>query len=334
MILNAYSIIVLFSCLVTGVLAFLLTIFSLRISLKYKDGITDTERSELQDRAYLMLLIANVVLVIEILSWPLLYLTLQSYISYIQGAMCIFGVTQAQKSLSAVVQIYKPLVFFLVGGWLLLNKLDSATETSPLFKRKFLFLFIVSLLVMLDKLIEIYYITEFNVEVDVGCCTTVFDLPGRKTSVVSESIFGKYYREYLLYIYYVSNSVLVFFMAFSYRGVKAKKGGVLLSITALLAAFNSVVTILAFFETIAPVIMDTPGHHCIYCMWQYAPDSILITLLFIVGSFSPGWALLLYITGRHKETLETLQSYIKRLSLIGMISIATSVILVSIHILL
>ena len=51
--------------------------------------------------------------------------------------------------------------------------------------------------------------------------------------------------------------------------------------------------ILAMIETIAPRLMKLPFHHCLYCLWQYVPDSILIFLFFAIVIFAPVWALLL-----------------------------------------
>ena len=77
---------------------------------------------------------AVVILFIKLLSWPFFYATLQSYVPSIHGAMCIFGVTRIQPNMTTIAQILKPLVFFAVGAWLLLNRLDRKTETAPLLK--------------------------------------------------------------------------------------------------------------------------------------------------------------------------------------------------------
>jgi hypothetical protein len=92
-----------------------------------------------------------------------------------------------------------------------------------------------------------------------------------------------------------------------------------------LAAINAVITIAAMFEVISPKAMDLPYHHCIYCMWQLAPLSIVMTALFVIGTFSPGWALALDVTGRRHGDETTLLAYQRKLALLGIGGIGLSV---------
>jgi len=94
---------------------------------------------------------------------------------------------------------------------------------------------------------------------------------------------------------------------------------------AILAAINAVITIAALFEIISPKAMELPYHHCIYCMWQYAPTSIVMTALFVIGTFCPGWALLLAVAGRQYPDKLVLRGYQRKLAVIGMGCIGLSV---------
>jgi hypothetical protein len=326
MILNAYSIVYLFSTILIGGLSLFLVAISLRVCLSPRKK--ETLPEHLHERGYLLLHMAHVILVAEAFTLPLFYITLQSFVPYIQGAMCIFGVTQAQGTLSGIVQISKIFLFFLIGWWLLIDRLDNKTERSPLFRRKTLFLFFVSIFMVLDSVLQIYYIMGFDVEVDVACCTTVFDLAERKTSVISSSLLGENYQSELFFLYYLSNLLLLVLLWVNYRrAYKQKSLPLLLIITSVFAVVNAFVTIIAYFEVISPEVMDIPGHHCIYCMWQYSPLSVVFTFLFVMGTFMPGWALLLYLSGRHEETHLPLASFIKRLTLSGIVFIGTALVL-------
>ncbi len=326
MILNLYSIVYLFSTVLIGVLSVILAVSSLRayVSLKRQRALSD----HLQARGYLLLHIAQVILVAEAFTLPLFYMTLQSFVSYIQGAMCIFGVTQAQGRLSGIVQILKISIFFSIGWWLLLDRLDSRTESSPLYRRKTFFLFFISTLMVLDSLLQVYYIAGFDVEVDVACCTTVFDLADRKTSVISTSLLGENYQTGLYLIYYLSNLIFMVLLWLSCRSASRRKNlSLLLSIASVFAIVNAFITVVAYFEIIAPDIMNIPEHHCIYCMWQYSPLSVLFTFLFMLGTFMPLWALLLYVSGRHLETHRHLIPLITRLTLAGIGFVGTAIVL-------
>ncbi len=335
MIITPYTVITLFIAVLTGIIAVILFVSSSRVYLGLDGGASDTGRTEAENRSYLLLLLAKVVLYAKLLSWPLLYVTLQSYVPYLPGSMCIFGVTQAQPALSGVIQILKPLSFLLIGGWLLLNRLDRTTETAPLFRRKILFLSLVSILVAAESGAEVAYLVGFESQADVGCCTTVFDLPDRKTALLSSSILGEGYGPYLLPLYYLSNLTLVGLLGLAYRrlsGPGGRAAGVL-GAAAVFSLLNSAVTAVAAFEKIAPEVMDLPYHHCIYCMWQYAPDSALATAFAIIGNFSPLWAVLIMLTGRHPETSGHLQRYAANLCFLGIITTGASLAMVTVHLL-
>jgi len=311
MILNSYTVISLFIAAVTGVMALTLIFLSFKIFHRSRLSLTVEEKTAVENSSYFLLYIATVILWVKLLSWPLFYFTLHSCIPYVPGAMCIFGVTQAQPYSGTAAQIIKPAVFFLIGAWLLLNGLDRRAETSPLFRRIILFLGVVSIIVLADSVHDFIYLTSFEVSSDVSCCTTYFDLPDRATAEISVSLIGQDYENYLLPLYYLSNILLiVFLIAVRLRLSSAKSRGrsaMLLFVSgAILSLINTVVTIIALFEIIAPVVMELPLHRCIYCMWQYVPGTVFMTAFFVLGTFSVCWALLIYLIGRHQETNLTL----------------------------
>jgi hypothetical protein len=332
MILNAYTIIMLFIAVLTGILAIPLGILSFKIYRKWGNPLYDEEKTAMVNRSYLLLLTAIVILFIKLLSWPFFYVTLQSYVPGIHGAMCIFGVTRIQPVLSGIVQILKPLVFFSIGGWLLLNRLDRKTETSPLFKRKFIFLSIVSVMIILDSVGDLIYFTGFDIKMFVSCCTTFFDIPERTTAMLPVSVLGEGYDSYMLPVYYASNILLIVFLVAAYPHLLAR-GLCLTAAGVVLMSLNTVITVFAMFEVIAPKIMNMPLHHCIYCMWQYSPDSVFITAFFILGMFSCGWAFALQTAGRHKETDILLKGYLRNLYLFACLTTAASLLMVTIHLL-
>ncbi len=335
MILNIYTIIMLFISVVTGLLAVPLGVLSFKVYRRWGSSLYDEEKTSIENRSYLLMLMATVVLFIKLLTWPFLYVSLQSYIPNIQGAMCIFGVTQNQPILSAVVQIFKPITFFLISAWLFLNRLDRKTETSPLFRKKFLLLSIVSLIVLSDSVLDFLYLTGFDIKVFVSCCTTFFDLPDRGVAGMAVSLLGEGYGRYLLPLYYISGLAFTASQIVLFRRL-AGGSGLAATLTAgvALSIINAVVTVLTMFEVIAPKAMNLPLHHCIYCMWQYEPYSIIMTALFIIGTFAPGWALILYKTGRHEETIPFLENMLRRLSSAAMVCIAASMALATLYMIL
>ena len=329
MIINIFTIISLFVAAVSLFLGIFQAGVSLYLYQKWKSIKTGEEKTKLEDFAYLVLLIAGVILMVRLLSWPLFYATLNSYVPEVQGAMCVAGVMQIQAGTARLLQAIKPVVFFAVGGWLLLNMLDRSTKTGPLMERKFLLLSLVSLLVIGDSLGEMAFILKAKTTSSVACCTTIFDIPTRSSAVIPKSIFGEGYGGMMIPVYYASNAVVIGFIGILLWS--GSSGLVALSAAFLLSLLSVPVTGVCALEKIAPILMKLPYHHCLYCFPRNVPDGAVILALFVLGTFSTGWALMLKVLGRSSETEETLNKYIKNLLWLAFVGLLSSVVMVSVH---
>lgn len=329
MIINVFTIISLFIAAVSLVLGLFQAGVSLFLYKNWKTVKTGEQKTRLEDFAYLVLLIASVVLMVRLLSWPLFYATLNSYVPEIQGAMCVAGVTQIQSGMARLLQTIKPLVFFAVGGWLLLNMLDRSTKTGPLMQKKFLLLSLVSFLVIGDSLGEMVYLFKVKATSSVACCTTIFDVPSRSSAMIPKSIFGEGYGGLMIPIYYASNLIVTGFIGILIW--TGSPGIVALAVAVLLALLNVPLTGICALEKIAPTLMELPYHHCLYCFPKNVPDGAIIISLFVIGTFSIGWVFMLKILGRSSETEEMLQKYVKNLLWLALVGLLSSMIMVSVH---
>lgn len=337
MILNVFSTILIFIDFVSAILVSLGGVFALALYWKWGRRLTTEGRTRLEDRSYLILLIAVVVLAIRLLSWPLFYATLQSFVPEIEGAMCIFGVTQVEHGLTKFLEVLKPVVFFLIGGWLFLYAVDRATKTYPLMRRKLLFLSIASLFILTDCVGDLVLFFRISPDALVSCCTTVTDVADRPTRLVPQAFFGKRYEPILLPFYYLSNLGLMAMvgLALGRKRLEARafRRGLILSLIFLAAVVNGLIEFFSLAEVIAPRLMGLPFHHCLYCLLRYVPDSSLMLLLFILGSFAVGWAFLISLIGAKGEAVEILPRYLKGLYGFSLITLFASLIMVSVHLL-
>ena len=293
------------------------------------------QRAEIERGANLPLLIAVVALGVKLLSWPLFYGMLQSFIPEIEGAMCIFGVTQVLPNLTRLIEIMKPAVFFMIGGWLTLHVLDRRTATGALLARKLLFLGIVCFVVFVESVAEIILILSISPGLPVSCCTTITDLLERPTRIVPESIMGPGYARIIGYVQVVGTLALTGAMAvmgkMSVVRPEMKTRRLLLGILFTAAVVNLGIFILAQIEDQAPTIMNLPFHHCIYCLWQYVPDTPLMYLLMAIGTFAVGWAFLADLVGRSPETLTILPDLTRKLSYVSVFSLASALLMNVVH---
>lgn len=332
MIMNSLTVIMLFVSFITGLLSLILFLDALSLYKKTVKISTVEERSFIEERFNLLVMIAVTVFIIKLLLWPFLYVTLNSYIPLVQGAMCIFGVTQVQPLMSILIQITKPFVFFFLVLWLIVNKIDEKTERSLLQKKGFLVLALASAISLIDSLFDLIYLTGFDIKTYVACCTTIFDLPERRfTATISSVFLGKKYQLYIMPAYYLTNILLLSFMVFIliyYQHTRRFPFFFVLG-SGITSLINASVTVIATFESIAPKVMGLTDHHCIYCMWQYVPLSIGFSLFFIVGTFSPLWAAFIQFLKGNEAITEIINGYTKRLYLIGTEMIGMTIVAVT-----
>jgi len=332
MILNALSITMIF----IGALSVLLTIWggvsSFILYRKWRRPSTPEEKTSLEDRSYLVLLIMVIVLVIRLINWPLFYVTLQSFISDIEGAMCIFGVTQVKVSLTRFLEFLKPITFFLIGGWFILHILDRATKTSPLMGRKLLVLSFISLLVLMDAIGDILLMIGIVPESLVSCCTTITDISNRPTRTTPLSIFGPEYARPLRGLFFITHLALIGMIGLALKSRIFRRP--VLGLLFLFSLLNALLFLLSQIEVFAPAMMHLPFHHCLYCLWQYVPDSIAMYLFFILGTFSVGWGFTTDLFGKIGEASSLLPNYVGKIYWAAFFFLSASFILLVIHLLL
>jgi len=331
MILNALSITIIFIGALSALLAIWGGISSLILYRKWERPSRPEEKTSLENRSYLVLLIMVIVLLIRLINWPLFYVTLQSFISDIEGAMCIFGVTQVKVSLTRFLEFLKPITFFLIGGWLILHILDRATKTSPLIKRELLLLSVISLFVLIDSTGDILLMIGIAPESLVSCCTTVTDILNRPTRTTPESILGPEYAQSLQVLFFITHLALMGFIGVSLKFRIFRR--LILGLLSLFAILNAFVFLLSQIEVFAPAMMHLPFHHCLYCLWQYVPDSIVMYLFFILGTFSVGWGFTTALFGRQGEAADLLPGYLRKIYSFAFFFLLASLIMLIIHLL-
>jgi hypothetical protein len=260
---------------------------------------------------------------------------LHSFIPDIDGAMCIFGVTQVLPTLTTVAELLKPVSFFLIGGWLVVNQLDQRTRNSALMGRKLAFVVVVSLFVVVEAVTDAALMIAIAPGTLVSCCTTVTDIMDRPTRLVPKSVFGSDYAAFLGYGWY-AGTILVLGCIAAVRGTigthdRPPWRRLMFGVVFLLALANAALFVLAQIETHAPTIMGLPFHHCLYCLWQYVPDTILMYGFVVVATCCTGWALMIDLIARREETANAMPEYLRRLYAVSMFCYAAALIMNSVH---
>src|SRR5438132_12790957 len=145
MILNTYAVLMGFVGLLRllfGLLIVALGVSGWRASRRLA---TPEQRDLLADRCYLVILLTLPLVGLNLVSWPLLYLLLQSYVTEWPGVMCIYGVMQVGTdslgpsrllpNLLRLLQWTKPALVFVGGAWFVIYLLNRRTRSAPLLHR-------------------------------------------------------------------------------------------------------------------------------------------------------------------------------------------------------
>ncbi|MBA4394267.1 MAG: hypothetical protein C0407_12020 [Desulfobacca sp.] len=335
MILNALTITVIFFDLLSLGVNLWGGLKAFHLYRNLQEAATPADRGHIEDQSYLLFSLVLVALIIRLINWPLFYLTLHSFIPQINGAMCIFGVTQVREPLTRFLELIKPLEFFLIGGWLILHHLDRATLTNSLLGRKLVFLVFLSAIILVEVLGDLILFFTLSPNILVSCCTTVTDILNRSTAALPQSILGPEYKNRLEALYWFLQFILIGlcgYLAWSIQGRPLQKGKrILLTLIGFLSLVNAATFLLVQIESFAPRFMGLPYHHCLYCLWQLVPDSILLYLFFILGTMGPGWAWMVDRLGREGEAEGITPRYLKALLLFSAVSLTASLSLTLFH---
>ena len=329
MILNTFALASLF----VDVLSLLLIAGAAGSALYFRRRIVRSEyideRSRARNGLHLSFLFLSTAFFIRLASWPLFYFLLHSLVPVVPGAMCIYGVTKVMPAFVSFLEILKPFAFFLIGGWLILYRLDLSLKTRPLMDRCIRYLIVVSAVAVIDAIAELVFVFVFSPPgVAVSCCTAVADIGVPATPLLPVALFaGRNIHALLSLFYGFSAGLIAFIGLLLLRRSSSALRRSLLFLLAVAAILNGAITYCSYREYLGPRLMRLPDHHCLYCLLQYRPVSILIFGLFVLGSFSAVWPLLLNILAASNEAAERRSGFTRSLLRWSLVCLASSLIL-------
>ena len=340
MIVNIYTIIMLFVAILSLSMGGFLFLLTIRTLISFETTIPLEDKSKFEQKGYLVFLLACVTLSIRMIVWPWFYFMLQSFVSEVPGAMCMFGVTQILPSTVTFLQIIKPISFFIMGGWLLCYYVDKSTSTAPLARKNLVFLLIVCGVLLADGIADIYYVIRMKPLMTISCCATFFDVPLRPSAMIPQAIFGGNFQKILFFVYYLTNIILIalLFTSMSKKWVSLASlpRKIILYSQGVFGIINIPVVIYTYIENIAPKLMQLPYHHCIYCFVGngLVPDAPIMLGLFVIGTFAIGWMCILRLLCKDTEAQSITEKLIIKVNTLSAFCLLASVIMVTVHLIL
>ncbi len=343
MILNAYAVLDGFVTLLRLVLGILLVGLTLSALRTHSCSTSSEERRVFEDRGYLVVLLAGVLLVLNVASWPLFYLLLQSYVKEWPGIMCIYGVTQVGSGaygisrflpgLVRTLQITKPVLVFASGSWFVLYLVNRRTATGSLWGRVLRVVLAVGALAAVDAAVEAAYLVIPKKEADlaVGCCAEAFDEDVRATRYLPHALLGEHYYPGLSRAFWGMNGLMVLALAGGIGLFRSGRSLAWLAALLLGAAVSLVLSAVFLVEIAAPTLLHLPYHHCPYDLVPEVPESVLGIALFALAIFCVGWACVAGWLGNTRQTRPFARQAIVRVLSLGLFAYLSSLVLMGIE---
>lgn len=301
MILNSFALLDAFVCVARLVVACVLAVVAAN-GLRASQGNAKAPPSPaIENRIYLVLLMAAVLVGLNVVAWPLLYSVLQSYIPYWPGVMCIYGVTRIgtgsdglSRWLPAILttlQLTRPAIVFLSGGWLVVY---LANRSVPVKGSSFRWLGLVALmsgLTVADAGLELTYLAIPKAErfLQVGCCTTIAS-PGAAYRGLAPPAAST--GRQLSIAYFGLTAAITAALGATLARRRPLRAWITTSLGIVAILLIPVSTAFVWYVA-APAILQLPYHPCAYCLSVAAPESLLGIGSFLLGSYAVGWLAIL-----------------------------------------
>ena len=254
------------------ILLFVALLYTLSIVKGYKKGDTTSHQYFLEKRSYLVITILNVSLVIKILLLPFFTYTLDKLSTIIPGAMCAAGVIKA-NSYGEPTLILKIIIIMLILLWVRLNKEDEMAKNHPYFMQKLYFFIFIFMLISIEIILEVLYLTNISTLSPVLCCSTIY-----KTLQDQNPIpFGLSISVVLFLFYSLYGLILL---------IAHAKKRVMLFVLSLIYVYVAYYGVVYFFSS---YIYELPTHKCPFCMLQsdyYYIGYFIFSSLFIATYYS------------------------------------------------
>jgi hypothetical protein len=349
MILNAYAVLDGFISLLRVGLGLLVLLLGLAAWRTWRrQAPTAEDRKALEDRGYLLFLLAGLLLWLNVAAWPIFYLLLQSYVPewQEQGVMCIYGVTRiglgsrgASRFLPTLVttlEAVKPALVFLSGAWFVLYLVNRRTRTAPLTGRVLSLLLLAGLLAVADAGTEVAYlvIPKKEVFVTAGCCTGAFGAEAGPNRFLPAALVGEEALPWLYGIYYAVNAGMVLALGACVRLSRSRPVRAWLAPLLLGAVVSVAVNGVFLVDVAAPRLLRLPYHHCPYDLVGGAPESLVAAALFLAGCFSVGWACVAAWLGRRGEAGAFVPEMVRGLLHLAFIGYLWSLLMTSVELIL
>jgi len=246
-----------------------------RVAWRFRTETGLEERDDLEKRIYLVITLMAVGLSLRLVLVPLWFLTLGSLVPHVPGAMCLAGIHMLDAPWSFVATVLKLVVPLVYCYWLVLNVLDRRVARQPLLGLKLVLLVPIALLVIVESGMDFHFIASVEPRT-VSCCSSLFDKPvtelGRAVS--SNTPF------------WVWGFAGLGAATIGLSAVVARRPAVSWRVWLVMAALGTMAVFpLAIHSRLSSLLLNTPRHHCVFCVIQMSADVAVACGMVVCGAW-------------------------------------------------
>jgi hypothetical protein len=276
MVLNKFVVVYYLFLSISLVVGALAAAAGLWVFFHTKNTATHEAARRLEKYLYLSISAMMVGAVVRLVMVPLWFFTLQSLVAVIPGAMCLAGVHDNVPVYSWLASGMKLVLPGLYLAWLFGIAADRQIAEQPFFRTRQLLLIPLIILLIGETLLDVRFLTALK-PTPVSCCTAIFDLNTRNVPPVLTQSHWYFAALFPLALGAQTGLLLQ-------RWGKQTKAWVHPGIIALaVVAFISL--LLAMHTKLSPLILETPFHHCVFCLLQNNRWVLAGFVLLMVGIY-------------------------------------------------
>ncbi len=252
-------------------------------------------------RRPLLALVSGTLVAVALVSCPLFYLLLASWVPRWPGIMCIEGVRRIGMGtvgaarwlpdLLSALDLTKLLVVFLAGAWVVLRR--SPGTSAGL--RAALVAIALGLVTSLDGAAAFAYVVLPKEEVRpaAGCCTAAAHEPARDAGLAPSNAADGPDRSPRTAAGFIAAAAVLGIGTgmVRRRGPWGRGRAAALALLAALAAASLPAAAGFLANVAAPALLDLPYHHCVWCAFASAPETLVGASLYLGAVLCAGWAL-------------------------------------------
>ncbi len=263
----------------------------------------------LESKTWLSALLIEYTMVLQILSVFLLVLAADNFSHILVGAMCATGAFLANPF--GIPSLFvKLVILFLCGFWVVVHRLDIRSEHLPLMRFKFLFLFIITPIFILDVFLLTNYLARLEPDIITSCCGVVFG----NGSGDGKNLTGPLPIVLLVLIFFGLASLLLAQALFFIRRLGSTRKifpGLLFSLSCISFFILSLLVITA---VISPYIYALPSHRCPFDIFQreYGFIGYPIYFFLFASTFSGAVAGLLFLFQKKPGLQQSVKDFQRR----------------------